>query len=90
MPNAATFVGAATAHGGTVLPPGVPTVLVAGQAAAVATLPHACPLPGHAQTPLVPGSGTVLIGGLPALRVGDAATCGAPVVVGAPTVLIGG
>jgi len=31
----------------------------------------------------------VLIGGRPALRMGDAATCGAQIVTGAPTVLIG-
>ena len=32
---------------------------------------------------------TVLIGGRPALRVGDMAGCGAPIVMGAPTVMIG-
>jgi uncharacterized Zn-binding protein involved in type VI secretion len=44
----------------------------------------------HPPTPLVLGSGTVLIGGRPAARVGDLAGCGAPIVVGCPTVLIGG
>jgi len=36
------------------------------------------------------GSSTVLICGKPAARVGDTAGCGAPIVVGAFTVLIGG
>jgi uncharacterized Zn-binding protein involved in type VI secretion len=44
----------------------------------------------HPPTPLVKGSATVLIGGRPAARVGDLAGCGAPIVVGMPTVLIGG
>jgi uncharacterized Zn-binding protein involved in type VI secretion len=37
-----------------------------------------------------PGCPTVLIGGLPAARIGDLSACGAPIVAGAPTVLIGG
>jgi uncharacterized Zn-binding protein involved in type VI secretion len=32
----------------------------------------------------------VLIGGLPAARMGDMSACGAPIVIGAPTVIIGG
>jgi uncharacterized Zn-binding protein involved in type VI secretion len=32
----------------------------------------------------------VLIGGQPAARIGDKAGCGAPIIKGAPTVLIGG
>ncbi|MDP3610437.1 MAG: PAAR domain-containing protein [Rubrivivax sp.] len=35
------------------------------------------------------GSGTVLIGGRPALRAGDSCACGASVAVGLPTVQIG-
>jgi uncharacterized Zn-binding protein involved in type VI secretion len=31
----------------------------------------------------------VMIGGRPALRLGDIAGCGAPIVNGAPTVMIG-
>jgi uncharacterized Zn-binding protein involved in type VI secretion len=34
-------------------------------------------------------TGQVLIGGLPAARVGDTTTCGANIVLGALTVLIG-
>jgi uncharacterized Zn-binding protein involved in type VI secretion len=32
----------------------------------------------------------VLVGGMPAARMGDLAGCGAPIVLGEPTVLIGG
>jgi uncharacterized Zn-binding protein involved in type VI secretion len=42
---------------------------------------------------LPPGSPTVLIGGMPALRVGDMLTCSGPpdsVVKGSATVLVGG
>ncbi|ESU46048.1 hypothetical protein P376_5975 [Streptomyces sp. HCCB10043] len=34
--------------------------------------------------------GAVLIGGLPAARMGDKTTCGAPIISGAFNVLIGG
>ncbi|MGA5761796.1 PAAR domain-containing protein [Nonomuraea bangladeshensis] len=80
-----------TAHGGAIIGPGVPTVLVGGLPAAVLGDLHACPIqPGHPpSTPFPVGSVTVLIGGKPALRAGDAAGCGATVVVGAPTVLVG-
>ncbi|WP_349811497.1 PAAR domain-containing protein [Xanthomonas dyei] len=40
-----------------------------------------------------PGASTVLIGGLPAARIGDSAVCVGPpdsIVMGAPTVLISG
>jgi uncharacterized Zn-binding protein involved in type VI secretion len=61
--------------------------------AAVAGTMHSCAFPApvpHPPTPFPVGSTTVLIGGLPALRMGDMAGCGAPIVAGAPTVLIGG
>jgi uncharacterized Zn-binding protein involved in type VI secretion len=41
-------------------------------------------------TIIPPGSLTVLIGGVPAARTGDMAGCGAPIVMGCPTVMIGG
>lgn len=91
MPAAAR-VGDTTAHGGTVVGPGVATVLVAGQPAAVVGDMHACvipsPPPHPPTTPFVAGSATVLIQGRPALRAGDACACGASVVVGSPTVVI--
>jgi uncharacterized Zn-binding protein involved in type VI secretion len=92
MPPAAR-VGDPTAHPGVVGPPGVPTVLIAGQPAAVVGTPHICSFPGlppHPPTAIVPpGAPTVLIGGMPAARVGDLSACGAPIVSGAPTVMIG-
>ncbi len=38
---------------------------------------------------ILSGSPTVMIGGRPALRVGDMAGCGAPIIMGAPTVNVG-
>ncbi len=80
-----------TVHGGVVTGPGVATVLIGGMLAAVQADLHTCPIqPGHPPTtPFPMGSVTVLIGGRGAIRVGDAAGCGATVPVGFPTVLIG-
>ena len=92
MPPAARILDV-TNHGGTIIGPGVPTVLIAGMPASVATDNHVCPIPPPAHVPTVSpfplGSTTVLIGGLPAIRVGDVCICGASAAVGAPTVLIG-
>jgi uncharacterized Zn-binding protein involved in type VI secretion len=70
------------------------TVLINGmRAATVATSPHICSFPPpavHPPTPFVPGSATVLIGGSPALRMGDVSGCGAPILAASMTVLIGG
>jgi uncharacterized Zn-binding protein involved in type VI secretion len=91
MPAAAR-VGDVTVHGGAVIGPGVATVLIGGQPAAVLGDMHACVIPPPSHVPVTPftaGSTTVLIGGMPALRAGDAAGCGASVAVGLPTVLIG-
>ena len=92
MPPAAR-VGDTTGHPGTITGPGVSTVLIGGMPAAVMGDMHACAFPppaSHPPTPFAKGSGTVLIGNRPALRIGDTAGCGAPVVVGAFTVMIGG
>ena len=94
MPPAAR-VGDPTGHPGTIGPPGVPTVLIAGKPAATVGTPHVCAMPPpagpHPPAPIVPpGCPTVLIGGRPAARMGDLSGCGAPIVLGAPTVLIGG
>ena len=67
-------------------------------AAARITDMHVCPLVTgvvpHVGGPILPaGEPTVLIGGLPAARVGDMATCVGPpgtIVMGSTTVLIGG
>ena len=90
MPPAAR-VGDPTGHPGVITGPGVATVLIAGTPAAVVGDLHTCsfPPPPHPPTPFSMGSTSVLIGGRPALRLGDMAGCGAPIVFGAPTVLIG-
>ncbi|MCP5519591.1 MAG: PAAR domain-containing protein [Verrucomicrobiales bacterium] len=91
MPPAAR-VGDLSNHGGTLTGPGVATVLIAGQPAAVVGDLHVCPLPppGHLPTvsPFPAGSATVMVGGRPVLRVGDVCLCGASAAVGAPTVMI--
>ena len=93
MPPAAR-VGDPTAHPGVIGPPGVPTVLIAGMPAATVGTLHICSFPPpavHPPTPIVPPCSTsVLICGMPAARMGDMAGCGAPIVMGAPTVIIGG
>ncbi|MFF0284322.1 PAAR domain-containing protein [Rhodococcus aetherivorans] len=93
MPPAAR-VGDRTGHPGLIGPPGVVSVLIEGKPAATVGTPHTCAFPPPASHPptaiLPPGCPTVLIGGMPAARVGDVAGCGAPIVVGALTVLIGG
>ena len=92
MPPAAKVTDITT-HGGTIIGPGVPTVLIEGMPAAVATDTHVCalpPVPHPLTVSIFPiGSTTVFIGGLPALRTSDTCICGAGSAVGAPTVLIG-
>jgi uncharacterized Zn-binding protein involved in type VI secretion len=92
MPAAARVTDTTT-HGGTIVGPGVSTVLIGGMPAAVAGDNHVCSLPpnGHQPTssPFPMGSTTVLIGGVPALRTGDSCICGASAAVGCPTVIIG-
>lgn len=83
-----------TGHPGIITGPGVPNVLIGGLPAAVVGDIHTCAIPPlagpHPPTPIVKGSVTVFIGGRPALRMGDMSGCGAPIVMGMPTVLIGG
>lgn len=82
-----------TNHGGTIVGPGVPTVLIGGKPACVMGDNHICSLPPNSHqptaSPFILGSATVLIGGKPAVRVGDTCVCGASAVVGEPTVMIG-
>lgn len=91
--SAAVRMGDNTTHGGVVIGPGVPTVLIGGMPAAVVGDMHVCSLPpsGHQPTvsPFPVGSGTVFIGGRPALRTTDTCLCGAAAIVGSPTVIIG-
>ena len=92
MPSAVRVTDVTT-HGGTVVGPGIPTVLIGGMPAAVATDTHICAIPAntpHPQVSIFPmGSVTVLIGGKPALRTSDVCICGAAAAVGEPTVQIG-
>jgi uncharacterized Zn-binding protein involved in type VI secretion len=73
--------------GGPVIGPGVPTVLIGSLPAAVVGDNAVCVGPPDA---IVKGSATVLIGGKPAARLGDSTAHGGSVVLGLPTVLIGG
>ena len=92
MPAAAR-VGDVSNHGGTIIGPGCPTVLIGGMPASVVGDNHVCPIPPPVHVPTVSpfpmGSMTVMIGGVPAVRVGDTCICGAAAAVGAPTVIIG-
>jgi uncharacterized Zn-binding protein involved in type VI secretion len=73
--------------GGPISGPGAATVLIGGMPAARATDMAVCSGPPDV---LLPGSGTVLIAGMPAVRQGDSTAHGGSIVVGLPTVLIGG
>ena len=83
-----------TNHPGTIAGPGIPTVLIGGLVASVVNDTHICsfpPLAGpHPPNPIILGSMTVSIGGMPAARVGDPTGCGATILSGMPTVEIGG
>ncbi len=73
--------------GGPILPPGVPTVLIANLPAA--TVGNPCTCTGPPDT-IAMGSATVLIGGRPAARILDSTVHGGVIMMGAPTVMIGG
>ncbi len=69
-----------------------------GQPAARINDMHVCPMFNgpvpHVGGPILPaGEPTVLIGGMPAARMGDMATCAGPpdtIILGSSTVMIGG
>ncbi|HWK57462.1 MAG TPA: PAAR domain-containing protein [Parapedobacter sp.] len=73
--------------GGPIVGPGVPTVLIGNLPAAV--VGDMCTCVGPPDT-IVKGSATVMIGGRPAVRQGDTCAHGGAVIVGLPTVIIGG
>lgn len=73
--------------GGPIVGPGVPTVLIGGLPSAVVGDLAVCVGPPDS---IVTGSSTVLIGGRPAARVGDSTAHGGGIVLGYPTVIIGG
>lgn len=98
MGQPAARVGDVTSHGTPLGPgPGQPSVLIAGQPAWRAGADvHVCPLVNgvqpHVGGTVAVGSATVLIGGVPAARLGDVIVeAGGPnaIAVGATTVLIG-
>jgi uncharacterized Zn-binding protein involved in type VI secretion len=73
--------------GGPIVGPGMPTVLIGGLPASV--VGDLCTCVGPPDSTIM-GSFTVLIGGRPAVRMGDSTAHGGVVVLGCPTVLIGG
>ena len=66
---------------------GVPTVMIGGMPAA--RVGDMCVCVGPPDT-IVMGSGTVFICGMPAARMGDSTAHGGSIVIGCPTVNIGG
>ena len=76
---------------GNIIGPGMPTVLIAGVPAAVmGDQAMINTLVGPTPDALIKGSMTVMIGGRPAIRMGDLTAAGGSVIMGAPTVMIGG
>ncbi|MCP4254196.1 MAG: type VI secretion protein [Candidatus Scalindua sp.] len=73
--------------GGPVMPPGCPTVMIQGMPAARVGDMATCVGPPDT---IVMGSSTVIIGGMPAARQGDSTAHGGSIILGAPTVMIGG
>ncbi len=73
--------------GGPVLPAGCPTVMIGGLPAA--RVGDMCTCTGPPDT-IAAGSGTVMIGGSPAARMGDSTAHGGVIIIGCPTVNIGG
>jgi uncharacterized Zn-binding protein involved in type VI secretion len=73
--------------GGPIAGPGVPTVLIGNLPASVVGDMAVCVGPPDS---IVMGSATVMIGGKPAARMGDTTAHGGSIVLGWPTVIIGG
>jgi uncharacterized Zn-binding protein involved in type VI secretion len=73
--------------GGPIIGPGAPTVLIGDMPAAVIGDTCVCVGPPDA---IIMGSTTVMIGGKPAARMGDPTVHGGTIIIGCPTVLIGG
>lgn len=73
--------------GGPIVSPGGPTVIIGGMPSA--TLGSQCVCVGPPDVVIL-GSTKVLIANKPAARMGDSTAHGGTIVVGCPTVLIGG
>jgi uncharacterized Zn-binding protein involved in type VI secretion len=66
---------------------GAPTVMIGGMPAA--RVGDMCVCVGPPDT-IAMGSGTVMIAGMPAARMGDSTAHGGTIILGCPTVIIGG
>lgn len=73
--------------GGPITGPGAPTVLIGGLPAAKVGDLVVCVGPPDS---VIAGSSTVFVCGVPAARMGDACAHGGKIVLGYPTVIIGG
>lgn len=73
--------------GGPGLPPGEATVLIGGMPALRVGDMLSCTGPPDT---VIAGSSSVMIGGMPAARMGDSTAHGGSIIVGCPTVMIGG
>jgi uncharacterized Zn-binding protein involved in type VI secretion len=73
--------------GGPIAGPGAPTVLIGGLPAAKVGDLAVCAGPPDS---IVKGSATVMVMGVPAARMGDSTAHGGTIVLGFPTVMIGG
>lgn len=73
--------------GGPITGPGAPTVLIGSLPAA--NVGSLCTCVGPPDS-IVKGSATVMVGGKPAARMGDTTAHGGSIVLGLPTVMIGG
>lgn len=73
--------------GGPIVKPGCPTLLIAMMPSATLTSMCVCVGPPDI---VIKGSATVLMGKPPAARLGDSTAHGGTIVLGAPTVLVGG
>ncbi|MDR2401999.1 MAG: PAAR domain-containing protein [Cytophagales bacterium] len=77
-------------HAGGVITKGDPTVLIGNMPAArVSDIVSCAGIPPHPDT-IIKGSATVLISKMPAAYLGSSTACGGSVVIGVPTVMIGG
>ena len=73
--------------GGPILPPGAPTVMTVMMPQA--RVGDMCTCVGPPDV-IAKGSSTVMVGYMPAARMGDITAHGGSIVLGAPTVMIGG
>ncbi len=81
------FTGPVPHVGGPIIPPGAITVLIGSLPAARLSDKAVCVGPPDV---IIKGSATVLINNLPAARLGDSTAHGGTIILGLPTVLIGG